>query len=102
MVGACDAGYSCVYQNTFCWKDETTPVPMEIHPRAVFERLFGEEATPTEQAAQNRVIAQHPRLGDARDEPAAAAASGRPTGDASTTISRPIREVEQRIQRAEA
>ena len=40
-LGACDSGYSCVYTNTISWLDETTPMPMENDPRAVFERLFG-------------------------------------------------------------
>jgi hypothetical protein len=42
LVGACDAGYSCVYVNTLSWHDATTPLPMENDPRRVFERLFGD------------------------------------------------------------
>jgi hypothetical protein len=99
-VGTCDAGYACVYQNTFCWKTATTPVPMEVHPRAVFERLFGDEATPKEQLAQRRfqrsvldsVIQEmnvlQKRLG----------ASDRRTADEYLDS---IRDVEKRIQRAE-
>jgi hypothetical protein len=41
LVGACDPGYSCAYMNTLNWQTETTPLPMEINPRVVFERLFG-------------------------------------------------------------
>jgi hypothetical protein len=40
-VGACDPGYSCAYANTLCWRNPTTPLPMENDPRVVFERLFG-------------------------------------------------------------
>jgi hypothetical protein len=40
-VGACDSGYSCAYQNTLSWRTETSPLPPETNPRAVFERLFG-------------------------------------------------------------
>jgi hypothetical protein len=40
LVGACDPGYSCAYMNTLNWQTETTPLPMEINPRVVFERLF--------------------------------------------------------------
>src|SRR5262249_1836869 len=40
-VGNCDGGYSCVYNNTICWKNPTTPLPPETNPRLVFERLFG-------------------------------------------------------------
>ena len=40
-VGACDPGYSCAYMNTISWKGPTTPLPMEINPRVVVERMFG-------------------------------------------------------------
>lgn len=40
-VGACDVGYSCAYMNTISWKTPTTPMPLETNPRVVFERLFG-------------------------------------------------------------
>jgi hypothetical protein len=42
MLGACDAGYSCAYSNTIAWRSPTTPLPMEVDPRAIFERLFGD------------------------------------------------------------
>jgi hypothetical protein len=41
-VGQCDNGYACVYQNNLSWSSATTPLPAEAHPRVVFERLFGE------------------------------------------------------------
>ncbi len=50
LVGACDAGYSCTYMNTISWRTPTTPNPMEINPRIVFERLFGEGGSAAEQA----------------------------------------------------
>ena len=45
MVGACEASYGCAYYNTIAWRNETTPLPMENRPRAIFERLFGEAGT---------------------------------------------------------
>ena len=44
-VGGCDTQYSCQYMNTISWSSATTPVPMEINPRVVFERLFGRPGT---------------------------------------------------------
>lgn len=41
MSGNCDSGYSCAYQFNLAWKGESTPVPPESNPRAVFDRLFG-------------------------------------------------------------
>ena len=55
MVGNCEAGYSCLYQNTISWRNATTPLPMEVHPRVVFQRLFGDGASP-EESHQHRQI----------------------------------------------
>jgi len=42
LAGGCDSGYSCAYTNTISWRSPTTPNPMELSPRALFERLFGD------------------------------------------------------------
>ena len=42
LAGGCDSGYSCAYTNTISWRGPTTPNPMELSPRALFERLFGD------------------------------------------------------------
>ena len=42
LVGSCDVGFSCAYMNTISWRTPTTPLPMEINPRVVFKRLFGD------------------------------------------------------------
>src|SRR5439155_24095606 len=49
LVGNCEGGYTCVYQNTVSWRDATTPMPMETNPRVVFERLFGEGGSAAEE-----------------------------------------------------
>ena len=54
MVGNCEGGYSCVYMNTLAWRTPTTPLPAEVNPRIVFERLFGEGGTPEQRLAQAR------------------------------------------------
>ncbi len=51
MVGQCDNGYACVYQNNLSWSSPTTPLPAEAHPRIVFERLFGEGGSTAERRA---------------------------------------------------
>ncbi|HEY7388027.1 MAG TPA: DUF1552 domain-containing protein [Bryobacteraceae bacterium] len=48
LVGSCDVGFSCAYMNTISWRTPTTPLPMEINPRVVFDRLFGDGATTEE------------------------------------------------------
>src|SRR5690606_14586487 len=42
LIGACDRDYGCIYMNTLSWRTPTQPMPMEINPRKVFERLFGQ------------------------------------------------------------
>ncbi|MEK7834496.1 MAG: DUF1552 domain-containing protein, partial [Acidobacteriota bacterium] len=42
LAGGCDSGYSCAYTNTMSWRGDTTPLPVENNPRAIFERLFGD------------------------------------------------------------
>ena len=50
VVGQCDDGYACVYQNNLSWSSPTTPLPYEAHPRKVFERLFGEGGSAAERS----------------------------------------------------
>jgi len=48
LVGSCDVGFSCTYMNTISWRTPTSPMPMEINPRVVFDRMFGDGATAKE------------------------------------------------------
>jgi len=48
LVGSCDVGFSCTYMNTISWRTPTTPMPMEINPRIVFDRMFGDGSTSEE------------------------------------------------------
>lgn len=41
MAGGCDSGYSCVYSSTMSWRSATQPLPKEVNPKLVFERIFG-------------------------------------------------------------
>jgi len=54
LVGACDPGYSCAYMNTLNWQTPTTPLPMEINPRTLFDRMFGGGNTREERLARMR------------------------------------------------
>jgi hypothetical protein len=48
--GTCGWGYSCAYMNSISWSDRNTPLPMEINPRVIFDRMFGAGSTPEERA----------------------------------------------------
>ncbi len=57
QAGNCDSGYSCAYSYNIAWKTESTPLPPEVNPRLVFDRLFSVEnsaATPERRAIQER------------------------------------------------
>jgi hypothetical protein len=45
VLGVCDYGYTCAYTSTISWITPTTPLPMEVNPRAIFERLFGDNSS---------------------------------------------------------
>jgi hypothetical protein len=49
----CGEGYSCTYTNTISWATPTDPLPMELNPQVVFERMFGDGAS-VEQRAKRR------------------------------------------------
>ena len=53
-AGTCDNGYSCAYQTNLSWRAPGTPMPKEVDPRLVFERLFGDKLRPGAGAARAR------------------------------------------------
>ena len=55
QAGDCDSGYSCAYTNNLAWRSETQPLPPVLDPKALFERLFGDDAglTPEQRARRN-------------------------------------------------
>jgi len=53
-VGQCDNGYACVYQNDLSWSSPTTPLQAEAHPRIAFERLFGDGGSSADRLADLR------------------------------------------------
>ncbi len=100
IVGSCENGYSCVYQHTYSWKTPTTPMPMESNPRAVFERLFGEGGTPEERAArlaQDRSVLDLAKAEMARLQHRLGVRDRVMVDEYLDSV----RDVEQRIQRAE-
>jgi hypothetical protein len=101
VVGNCENGYSCIYMNTLAWRTPTTPLPAEINPRAVFERLFGEGGTPTQRLAQMRKTRS---VLDAVTEQMRNLQRTVGPSDRSTVTDYldGVREIERRIQRAEA
>jgi hypothetical protein len=54
QAGDCDSGYSCAYTNNLAWRTETQPLPPILNPRALFERLFREDAGLSPEARRRR------------------------------------------------
>ena len=101
--GACDAGFSCAYISTLCWSTPTTPLPMESNPRAVFERLFG-DGTSTDPAQRRERMQRDRSILDAVTRKVARLQDGLGAADRAKLgdYLAAVRDVERRIQRAEA
>ncbi|MFM7752268.1 MAG: DUF1552 domain-containing protein, partial [Opitutaceae bacterium] len=100
-TGQCDNGFACVYQNNLSWSSPTTPLPSEAHPRVVFERLFGEGGGAEERRAALR---KRSSLLDWVGEDISRLRRELGAGDRARVDGylETVREVERRIQRAEA
>ncbi|MGA0325727.1 MAG: DUF1552 domain-containing protein [Limisphaerales bacterium] len=100
-VGQCDNGYACVYQNNLSWSTPTTPLPAEAHPRMVFESLFGDGGSAQERQA---ALKERASLLDAFRQDVARLKRDLGAADRARMDDylQTIREVERRIQQAEA
>ncbi|MGC2161113.1 MAG: DUF1552 domain-containing protein [Silvibacterium sp.] len=100
-VGGCSPGFSCAYLNTISWSSPSTPLPMEINPRAVFERLFGAAGTAADRQAR---IQTERSILDSVAEEASGIGQGLGVRDRTrlTDYLDNLREIERRIQRQEA
>ncbi len=100
-VGQCDNGYACVYQNNLSWSSPTTPLPAEAHPRIVFERLFGDGGSAVDRRAALRRRAS--LLDSVREDITRLQQKLGPEDRARVgQYLDTVREVERRIQKAEA
>lgn len=102
LVGGCDSGYSCAYSNTVSWRSPSTPLPPEINPRNLFERLFGDGET-TDPAARAAQAREDRSILDFVREDANRLGMKLGTGDRRKLgeYLESIREIEKRIQKSE-
>jgi len=100
LVGVCDVGYSCAYMNSIAWRSPSLPLPMEINPRVIFERLFGDGSNAAERAQRKT---EDRSILDSVTREAAQLNTG--LGQRDRTIVSEyldnVREIERRIQKAE-
>ena len=101
-LGSCAGDFLCSYMSTISWRTPTQPLPMEINPRVVFERMFGGDgATPQERRAR---LDRRTTVSSTPSETAwrtCSAASARAIGAKLTEYLDNVREIERRIQQAE-
>jgi Protein of unknown function (DUF1552) len=100
LIGSCDRDYGCIYMNTLSWRTPTTPMPMEINPRKVFERMFGQGGSASERLAR---IREDKSILDAitKDVASLQLQLGASDREMMTQYLDNVREIERRIQRAE-
>lgn len=101
--GDCDSGYSCAYSFNISWKTPSTPMPPEVNPRQLFERLFsndrpGETAESRARRERRQQSILDFALEDAQRLQARLGATDRRKLDEYLTA---VRELEQRIENAE-
>jgi uncharacterized protein DUF1552 len=100
-VGGCTPGFSCAYMDTISWSSPTTPLPMEINPRVLFERMFGRPGTVAQRRARmhrNQSVLDSIAL----DAHALQRDLGPRDQARLTEYLDDVREIERRIQRTEA
>jgi len=99
-AGNCDSGYSCAYSSNVAWRTSTTPVAKEINPRAVFNRLFGstEDAQVRKRRSRIRKSILDLVAADAQRLQKTLGKNDKAKLDEYFTS---VREIEQRISRAE-
>jgi len=102
QVGGCDPGYACPYSRTIAWRSPTTPLQMEMDPRVVFERLFGDISS-TDPAARLARIKKQRSILDSVLQEVSRFQSGLGEGDRGkmNEYLESIRDIERRIQKAE-
>jgi len=100
-VGACSPGFSCAYLNTIAWSSPTNPLPMEINPRLVFERLFGQAGSAASRATRARTQKSILDSITAESSDLRSTLGSRDRTRVSEYLDN-LREIERRIQQAEA
>jgi Protein of unknown function (DUF1552) len=99
--GFCDRDYGCSYSGTISFRSPTTPLPMEIDPRKLFIRLFGQGDNAADRA---RLSKQYGSLLDLVGEEAKDLQRILGPSDKAmlSDYLESVREIERRIQKMEA
>lgn len=102
-AGDCDSGYACAYVHNVSWGSDTTPVPKEVDPAVVFDRLFGGEGGgKDDEAARQKRLRYRKSILDfvAEDARALNATLGAGDGHKLDEFATSVREIEKRVEAA--
>jgi hypothetical protein len=99
--GFCDRDYGCSYAATISFRTPTTPLPMEVDPRKLFMRLFGQGDSAGERVRLSHQYASLLDLvgGEAKDLERVVGPSDKAM---LSDYLESVREIERRIQKMEA
>lgn len=103
LSGTCEVSYGCAYTNSMSWRTPTTPMPVMVNPRDVFERLFGDGDAIDQKSRLAELKAQASILDFVMDD--ASHLSRRLGANDKHKMGEymeAVRDVERRIQKAEA
>jgi hypothetical protein len=100
-IGSCAGDFLCSYMSTISWRTPTQPLPMELNPRVVFERMFGSDAKTREERLLR--MEQNKSILDAVSESVKDLQRGLGKRDQEklSEYLENVREIERRIQQAE-
>lgn len=101
-AGQCDSGYSCAYSSAISWKTESTPMAKEINPKLAFERMFGGSAEDRKQAAKRNFYRRSILDAVSADATKLQQKLGKTDRRKVDEYFQSVREIEQRIARAQA
>ena len=101
-AGDCDSGYSCAYVSNISWQSPTAPMPHEVNPADVFDRLFGSDDDRT--TAENRIrrLRERKSILDfvAEDSRSLSRRLGNADREKLDEFTTSIREIERRVDKA--
>lgn len=100
-AGTC-AILNCAYTHSISWRSPTQPLPMENHPRTVFERLFGDTGTTKRGPREQRLLQQESLLDSVTEKLRALKRELGPQDQRNVDqYTEAVRDVERRIEVAE-
>jgi hypothetical protein len=100
-AGNCDSGYACAYVDNISWRSETMPMPKEMNPASLFDRMFGTGDKETLATREKRLKYRKSILDFVADDTKRLELQlGKNDQQKLDEYQTSIREIEQRIERA--